>query len=155
MTDPTEAQLADQADKMWRVVNARREGDMATACTLLDELCTTAEAAFILILTMARTAAWPVLQMKRKFAEANQGVQGITPITSGAVLSTPERKALDLVAAFAMDNPDDERRAFDLVGEIIIANEPATTQRVITTLVDVLAQGGPRIATMQSPFGQN
>jgi hypothetical protein len=37
----------------------------------------------------------------------------------------------------------------------VVANNPQRTMRVITTLVDILAQDGPRIRAFTSPFGNN
>jgi len=148
----TDAELEDRADKMFRIVIARRDGDMPTASRLLAELCATADGAFTLILGLARTAAWPAVQAKKVYEATGRSVQGIIPMDNGD-LTGPEREALTLVAMFANDTEADTAKAFTSAAEIVMANNPGRTQRVITTLVDVLAQDGPRVRAFTSPFG--
>jgi hypothetical protein len=150
----TDAELEDRADKMFRIVVARRDGDMPTASRLLAELAATPDGAFTLILGLARTAAWPAIQAKKLYARSGRQVEGIIPMDNGD-LTGPEREALTLVAMFATDEKQSEANAFASAAEIVMANNPGRTQRVITTLVDILAQDGPRIRAFTSPFGSN
>jgi hypothetical protein len=150
----TDAELEDRADKMFRIVIARRAGDMDTASRLLTELTTTPDDAFTLILGLARSAAWPAIQARKLYERTGRSVQGIIPMDNGD-LTGPEREALTLVALFATGDTQSEANAFTSAAEIVMANNPARTQRVITTLVDVLAQDGPRIRAFTSPFGSN
>jgi hypothetical protein len=148
----TDAELEDRADKMLQIVTARRDRDMGTASRLLTELCPTPDGAFTLILGLARTAAWPAVQAKKVYEATGRSVQGIIPMDNGD-LTGPEREALTLVALFAADDKQSEASAFTSAAEIVMANNPGRTQRVITTLVDILAQDGPRIRAFTSPFG--
>jgi len=150
----TDAELEDRADKMFRIVVARRDGDMPTASRLLAELTTTPDGAFTLILGLARSAAWPAVQAKKVYEATGRSIQGIIPMDNGD-LTGPEREALTLVALFATDSEADTARALDSAAKIVAANNPPRTQRVITTLVDILAQDGPHIRAFTSPFGSN
>ena len=152
-TTPTERNVAAIADRIERMVTARRARDMGTATTLLQGLVRTPDEVFALMLTLARTAAFPAVVARRRMVAAGQGVQGIVPMNNN--LSPAEFTALRMVALFANDNAADADAALNLAGETILRNDPVLTQNVLTTLVDILAQGGPRLRPVLSPFGQN